>query len=56
MRGRQPSADQLKKHDELRAAGAVVIVADDYMQFVAEFSAIRAELEQKRKGELSLYD
>lgn len=56
MRGEKPSPDQLKKHDELRASGAVVIVADEYFQFIAEFSAIRAEIENQRKGELSLYD
>ena len=56
MRGEKPTDDQMKKHHELRASGAVVIVADDYFQFIAEFSAIRAEIETRRKGETSLYD
>lgn len=56
MRDEKPTADQLKKHDELRAAGAVVIVADDFYEFIAEFSAIRCEIETKRKGEINFYD
>lgn len=55
MRGEKPSPDQLKKHEELRASGAVVIVADDFHTFEREFSAIRLEIETKRKGE-NLYD
>ena len=56
MRGEKPTSDQLKKHDELRASGAVVIIADDFYEFIAEFSAIRCEIETKRKGETHFYD
>jgi hypothetical protein len=55
-RGQNPTAEQLAKHEELRRNGAVVIVADDYFQFMAEFSAIRCEIETKRKGEINFYD
>ena len=56
MFGKKAGSDQLNKHDELRRSGAVVIIADDYFKFIAEFSAIRAEIEQQRKGEINLYD
>ena len=56
MFGKKPTNEQFAKHSELRASGAIVIVADDYNKFVCEFSAIRALLENKRKGEINLYD
>lgn len=56
-RGEKPRAAQLKKHDELRRAGAVVIVADSFDDFRSQFTAIRAALEQSaRKGDTNLYD
>lgn len=52
MRGEKPSSDQLTKHDELRESGAVVIVADSFDYFKSQFEAIRAAVENARKGEL----
>jgi hypothetical protein len=54
--GKKPTTEQLEKHDELRASGAIVIVADSYHQFVDQFSAIRAAVEEARRGEMNLYD
>ena len=42
--GKKPTPEQLEKHDELRASGAIVIVADSYRQFIETFNAIRAAL------------
>jgi hypothetical protein len=53
--GEKPTKEQLEKHDELRDAGAIVIVADSYGQFVYTFAAIRAALEEKPR-EINLYD
>lgn len=44
--GKQPTPVQCEKHRELQTAGAVVIVADSFRQFVDAFSAIRAALEE----------
>lgn len=57
MFGKKPTAEQLDKHEQLRRAGAIVIVADDYADFTAKFSAVRARLEEEhaRKG-VSFYD
>ena len=53
--GKKPTPEQLEKHDELRNAGAIVIVADSYQQFIYTFAAIRARLEEKPR-EINLYD
>ncbi len=53
--GKKPTPKQLKKHDELRDAGAIVIVADSYQQFIYTFAAIRAAIEEKPRT-TNLYD
>ncbi len=53
--GKKPTPEQLEKHDELRAAGAIVIVADSYQQFIYTFAAIRAAIEEKPRT-INLYD
>ncbi len=53
--GKKPMPGQLEKHDELRAAGAIVIVADSYEQFIYTFAAIRAAIEEKPRT-INLYD
>jgi hypothetical protein len=53
--GKKPTPKQLEKHDELRAAGAIVIVADSYQQFIYTFAAIRAAIEEKPRT-TNLYD
>lgn len=56
MHGENLIAEQFETHCKLRKNGAIVIVADDFNSFEREFSAIRAEIETKRKGEINLYD
>lgn len=53
--GKKPTPEQLEKHDELRDAGAIVIVADSYQQFIETFNAIRAAIEEKPRT-INLYD
>lgn len=53
--GKKPSPDQLAKHDELRNNGAIVIVCDSFADFADKFSALRAAIENARKG-VNLYD
>lgn len=53
--GKKPTPEQLEKHDELRDAGAIVIVADSYQQFIYTFAAIRAAIEEKPRT-INLYD
>lgn len=50
------SPEQTKNHDRLRAAGALVVVAATNGEFIKTFNAIRAAIEQARKGEINLYD
>ncbi len=51
--GKEPTAEQFDRHKELRASGAIVIVADSFDNFTNQFSAIRAAIEEMaRKGEL----
>lgn len=56
MRGEKPSAEQLKKHDELRASGAVVIVADEFYRFVSDFEAVRAQIVCAQSNQIKLYE
>jgi hypothetical protein len=57
MFGEKPSPEQLKKHEELRAAGAIVLVADSFELFKQLFSEIRAAIGEARgKGEINFYD
>jgi hypothetical protein len=51
----KPTPEQLEKHEELRRAGAIVIVADSYEQFIDTFAAIRAALFDQPR-ETNLYD
>ena len=53
--GKKPTPEQLEKHDELRAAGAIVIVADSYQQFIYTFAAIRAAISDMPRT-TNLYD
>lgn len=56
MRGEKPSAEQRKRHDELRAAGAIVIVADEFYSFVAHFEAVCAQIVRAQLAEIKLYE
>lgn len=56
MRNEKPAPEQIKRHDELCAAGAFVIVCDSFDVFIGKINAIRAAIEQPRKGEMNLYD
>jgi hypothetical protein len=56
MRGEKPTPEQLKKHDELRAASAIVIIADDFYRFVTHFEAVRAQITLAQSKEVKLYD
>lgn len=53
--GKKPTPEQLEKHNELRAAGAIVIVADSYQQFIYTFAAIRAAISDMPRT-TNLYD
>jgi hypothetical protein len=53
QRNEKPTPDQLEKHLELMRAGAIVLVADSFDQFVYKFSAIRASLESGEEMELN---
>ncbi|MGI8849352.1 MAG: hypothetical protein ACR2HT_04210 [Pyrinomonadaceae bacterium] len=53
--GKKPTPEQLEKHDELRDAGAIVIVADSYQQFIYTFAAIRAAISDMPRT-TNLYD
>ena len=47
--GKKPSADQISRHAELRAAGAFVIVADSFDSFVRRFKELCDELKSERQ-------
>ena len=53
--GKKPTPEQLEKRDELKRAGAIVIVAGSYEQFIYHFDAIRAAIEEKPR-EINLYE
>jgi len=53
--GEKPTREQIQKHDELRNAGAIVIVCDSKDEFISKFSAIRAALHEKPRT-INLYD
>ncbi len=55
MRGEKPTGEQRSRHSELRDAGAIVVVADSFEQFINHFSAIRAAVCEREK-EMNLYD
>ena len=51
MSGAHPSGEQFKRHDELRHHGAIVLVVDSFSLFKQQFEAIRAVIEDARKGD-----
>lgn len=53
--GKKPSAEQTDRHNELKEAGAIVIVADSFDNFIQQFAAVREEIEARNKG-ANLYD
>lgn len=54
MRGQAPKPEQLEKHLELMNAGAIVLVADSFDQFVCEFNAYREAIELREKEMMRL--
>jgi len=54
-RGEKPSEEQHRRHYELRESGAIVIACDSFDNFVIQFDAIRAAIEEREK-EIKLYD
>ena len=53
--GEKPTGEQLAKHEELEAAGAIVLVCDCFEQFKAQLSAVRQIIESNKR-EVNLYD
>lgn len=53
--GEKLTSEQHRRHYELRENGAIVIVCASIAEFINQFSAIRAAIENARKG-ASLYD
>lgn len=53
--GKKPTNEQLKKREELTAAGAIVIACDSYGQFIDTFDAIRAAISDMPRT-TNLYD
>ena len=49
------AARRLEKQMERRKSGAIIVRADDFTEFINQFSAIRAALEEKART-LNLYD
>lgn len=43
--GEKPTPEQIKRHEELRRSGAVVIVADSFESFLRQFSAVHGNVE-----------
>ena len=43
--GEKPSAEQLEKHLELEQSGAIVLLADSFEQFAAQFNGVRVLIE-----------
>lgn len=56
MRGEKPTAEQHQRHYELRENGAIVIVCDSFNEFINQFSAIRAAVEENARKGANLYD
>ncbi len=54
--GSKPTPNQIEKHKELRASGAIVLVIDSLKQFVDRFSAVCSEIIRAQSKELKLYD
>jgi hypothetical protein len=50
------SEDQIKRHEELRANGAIVLVPFSFDQFFYDFAAIRAEIESARGETVHLWE
>lgn len=44
MLGKEPTDDQLTRHDELRASGAIVIVADSFDSFKEQFNEVERKI------------
>lgn len=42
-RGKKPTPEQIERHDELRRAGAVIIVADSIDSFIFQFNELFTE-------------
>lgn len=55
MFGKKPTFEQVRKHEELRRHGAIVITCDSFDYFVREFSAIRAGIYDSGK-EMNFYE
>lgn len=51
----KPTNAQIERHDELRIAGAIVLIVNSFDDFIEQFTAIRAFIEEKRKG-VNLYE
>ena len=51
----KPTFNQMKRHEELREHGAVVVVVDSMESFIKQFEAIRAAIEYKARTH-NLYD
>lgn len=50
--GKKPTADQINRHTELRAAGAFVIVCDSFDEFVRQFKELFDELKSEFLGKI----
>ena len=56
--GQKPTNDQIERQYLIRQSGAIVIVADSFVNFVYQFLAVRSEIEQAtqtNKKEKKLY-
>ncbi|HEY8562820.1 MAG TPA: hypothetical protein VIL74_20750 [Pyrinomonadaceae bacterium] len=42
--GKKPSTEQLAKHDELRKAGAIVLIVDSFDDFLFQFNEIKNKI------------
>lgn len=43
--GEKPTPEQIKRHEELRKSGAIVLVVDSYKSFLKQFSAVHGNVE-----------
>lgn len=55
MRDEKPTTIQIVKHEELKRAGSIVVVADSFDDFQQQFSAIRAAIIEREK-ETNFYE
>lgn len=54
--GEKPTPEQIKRHEELRKSGAIVLVVDTYESFIKEFSAIHGKLQKEISNEKAQKD